>query len=329
MNEAFGMMDEGYFKPRSEILKFINDLLGLNVTKIESLGQGAIYCQILDAMFPGKVPLQKVNWKAKLDWEFVNNLKVLQTAFTKLGIKRVIEVEKLSKCKYQDNLEMIQWLMRFYECNCNKPLSEYDAASKRKGVEPDFSFADKIVVPKIFNPSMNKLHDETEKPKKPATSSQASTTQTNFNHNAASKKTADSNEQKVPSQKLLDAQQNKGRSSSSNLPPPKALGAKTDTPMEKLDKIKKIIQKIDASDAEKLAQISKIVGIKNVQAPHQETHEEQKINTDQQESKVNLEHEQIVQEHNLLHQEDDQNLMHNEDEHDLNKKNENEDDECL
>ena len=107
MNEAFGMMDEGYFKPRTEILKFINDLLQLNVTKIESLGQGAVYCQIIDAMFPGKVALSKVNWKAKLEWEFVNNLKVLQTAFTKIGIKRVIEVEKLSKCKYQDNLELI------------------------------------------------------------------------------------------------------------------------------------------------------------------------------------------------------------------------------
>jgi len=38
MNEAFGMMDEGYFKSRSDILKFVNDLLQVNVTKIESLG---------------------------------------------------------------------------------------------------------------------------------------------------------------------------------------------------------------------------------------------------------------------------------------------------
>lgn len=38
MNEAFGMMDEGYFKSRTEILKFVNELLQLNVTKIESLG---------------------------------------------------------------------------------------------------------------------------------------------------------------------------------------------------------------------------------------------------------------------------------------------------
>lgn len=32
--------------------------------------------------------MNKVNWKAKLDYEFINNLKVLQAALDKLGIKR-------------------------------------------------------------------------------------------------------------------------------------------------------------------------------------------------------------------------------------------------
>jgi hypothetical protein len=35
MNEAFGMMDEGYFTSRGEIITWINDLLKLNITKIE------------------------------------------------------------------------------------------------------------------------------------------------------------------------------------------------------------------------------------------------------------------------------------------------------
>jgi len=69
------------------------------------LGTGAVYCQILDACFPNDVALQKVNWRARLEWEFVNNFKVLQQAFDKLGITKVIEVEKLVKAKYQDNLE--------------------------------------------------------------------------------------------------------------------------------------------------------------------------------------------------------------------------------
>lgn len=52
--------------------------------------------------------------------------------------------------------------MRFYECNCNKAPGDYDAVGKRKGVEPDFSYSDKIVVPKIFNLA-NKPPEKTEK----------------------------------------------------------------------------------------------------------------------------------------------------------------------
>ncbi len=81
------MMDEGYFVPKGEILKWINDLLQvfftflkffkLNLTKIEALGSGSVYCQILDVIYPGKVPVSKVNWKAKLEWEFIQNFKIL------------------------------------------------------------------------------------------------------------------------------------------------------------------------------------------------------------------------------------------------------------
>ena len=44
MDQAIGMMDAGYFCGQSEILKWINETLVLNVTKIEALGAGSIYC---------------------------------------------------------------------------------------------------------------------------------------------------------------------------------------------------------------------------------------------------------------------------------------------
>jgi len=120
------------------------------------MGSGAVYCQILDFMYPDKVPMQKVNFKAKTEYDFIQNFKILQQSFQKLNIKRHIEVEKLIKCRYQDNLEFIQWMKRFSDCNSNSN-KEYDGASRRKGVDPDWGFAHKVVCPKTFDPNGNMI----------------------------------------------------------------------------------------------------------------------------------------------------------------------------
>lgn len=65
MSEAIGIMDSAYFVPRKELLKWVNETLSLKVEKIEDLGSGTVYCQLLDAAFGQMVPMHKVNWKAK------------------------------------------------------------------------------------------------------------------------------------------------------------------------------------------------------------------------------------------------------------------------
>lgn len=85
-------MNSGYFTSRNEIIEWINQLLSIELTKIEQLGSGNIYCHILDAAYPGKVQLSKVKWNAYLEVDFLHNFKILQTAFQKIGIKKVIEV---------------------------------------------------------------------------------------------------------------------------------------------------------------------------------------------------------------------------------------------
>ncbi len=97
--------------------------------------------------------MAKVNWKAKNDYEFIGNLKILQNAFDKIGIKRHVEVEKLAKAKYQDNLEFIQWLKRYYDINCGERGSNYQAEERRGNVPVDMSFAEKTVIPKTYNAS--------------------------------------------------------------------------------------------------------------------------------------------------------------------------------
>ena len=131
MTEAIGMMEGAFFVPRGEIINWINTLLKLEITKIEQTCSGAIACQIIDAISPGSVPMHKVSWTAKHDYEYVANYKILQQVFVKLGLKKEIEVEKLIKGKYQDNLEFMQWIKRYYDMNAN-PSIVYDAVAKRK-----------------------------------------------------------------------------------------------------------------------------------------------------------------------------------------------------
>jgi RP/EB family microtubule-associated protein len=53
----------------------------------------------------------------------------LQAAFKKNNIKKVIDVEKLVKAKYQDNLEMCQWMKKYYDLHYNG--AEYDPLARR------------------------------------------------------------------------------------------------------------------------------------------------------------------------------------------------------
>ena len=124
-------MDAGYFVGRKEIVDWVNETLQLSLTKVEQTASGAVACQLLDRIYPGKVPLSKVNWDAKLDYEFLGNYKVLQNAFTKLKIDKQLPVEKLVRAKYQDNLEFMQWFKRFYELN--NPALDYDPVAARAG----------------------------------------------------------------------------------------------------------------------------------------------------------------------------------------------------
>jgi hypothetical protein len=86
------MLKSGYFTTRKEIIDWINSTLHLNITKIEQLGAGNIYCHILDAAFPAKVPMHKVKWNAQTEIDFLFNFKILQNCFEHLGIARHIEV---------------------------------------------------------------------------------------------------------------------------------------------------------------------------------------------------------------------------------------------
>ena len=68
MNEVTINSNNAIELSRGELLQWLNDLLKTNLSKIEQLGTGAVYCQLADALYPNKLPMSKVNWRAKYDY---------------------------------------------------------------------------------------------------------------------------------------------------------------------------------------------------------------------------------------------------------------------
>jgi len=119
---------------RTELLHWLNDVLHLNYTKVEQCGTGAAYCQIMDTIY-GDVPMAKVKMNAKHEYEYLANFKVLQNVFKGHKIDKPIPVDKLVKCKMQDNLEFLQWTRRYWDQMYGG--QPYDAVARRKGQPTD------------------------------------------------------------------------------------------------------------------------------------------------------------------------------------------------
>ena len=131
--ENFGLMDQAYFVGKKEVLAWVNKVTQANVERIEQLGTGAVHCQLIDAFYEKVVPLSKVNWKARADHEFIHNLRLMQKALVDLKFNKKVDIEKLAKAKYQDNLEFAQWIKKILEPKTMR--EDYDPVARRNGEE--------------------------------------------------------------------------------------------------------------------------------------------------------------------------------------------------
>lgn len=94
---------------RTDLLSWINSQCGLSYSKVEQCGQGSAYCLLFNKLYPQSFNINKVHLNPKNEAEIMHNYKILQFGFTKRGVTREINVERLMKCRLQDNLEFVQW----------------------------------------------------------------------------------------------------------------------------------------------------------------------------------------------------------------------------
>jgi len=118
---------------RREMLAWVNDCLQTKYVKIEEMCSGSAYCQFMDMLFPNCVQLKKVKFKTKLEHEYIQNFKVLQAAFKRMTVDKIVPVDKLIKGRFQDNFEFLQWFKKFFDANYSG--EEYDPVAARGGIE--------------------------------------------------------------------------------------------------------------------------------------------------------------------------------------------------
>ena len=91
--------------------------------------------------------MKRVKFSTMLEHEYIQNCKILQGSFKKVGVDKVsikikeliyrvpilqvVPIEKLVKGRFQDNFEFVQWFKKFFDANYSG--EEYDAVAARGG----------------------------------------------------------------------------------------------------------------------------------------------------------------------------------------------------
>jgi microtubule-associated protein, RP/EB family len=98
----------------------------------------------------------------------VANYKLLQAAFNKQRVQRHVDVDKLIRAKYQDNLEFCQWLKAFYD-QSGQVRENYDPLGVRAKGKGGKKFNDKmenVKAPTIRKPTTPRVIPASRSPQK-------------------------------------------------------------------------------------------------------------------------------------------------------------------
>jgi microtubule-associated protein, RP/EB family len=79
--------------------------------------------------------MHRVKFETQQEFEYVANFKVLQKCFADHAVDKVVPVDRLVKCRMQDNLEFLQWVKKYWD-TYYQGASSYDPVSRRNSKKP-------------------------------------------------------------------------------------------------------------------------------------------------------------------------------------------------
>ncbi|ETI40223.1 hypothetical protein L914_13788 [Phytophthora nicotianae] len=140
---------------RLELLAWLNEFLQTDYTKIEHLADGIAYCQIFDALYPGKVNLQRLNFHARTEMEYEHNLKVLRRTFHVCDIRKEIPIRKLVQGIFQEHFEFLHWIHDYVHRTYPDAVRSYHGFERRQEAlrlsDSDSKFSNTNLIPKDSN----------------------------------------------------------------------------------------------------------------------------------------------------------------------------------
>ena len=125
--------NDAYFNSIPQLLNWASSLLDLEITSIDQMVTGAIFCQLLDACHPRSVLMNNINWKANCETEYISNFKIFQKGLNKNNIEKTIDINRLAKGKQSELNELLQWIYGYYTKNKDNYNEVYNAKKKRNG----------------------------------------------------------------------------------------------------------------------------------------------------------------------------------------------------
>ncbi|XP_017014513.1 microtubule-associated protein RP/EB family member 1 [Drosophila takahashii] len=100
---------------RHDMLQWVNTMVQGHFKKIEELCSGAAYCQMMEMIYPNCINLKRVKMTAKLEHEYLHNLRLFQEAFNRMKVDKAVPIDRLIKGRFQDNFEFLQWFKKFFD----------------------------------------------------------------------------------------------------------------------------------------------------------------------------------------------------------------------
>jgi hypothetical protein len=98
---------------RIELLSWINNTIDADYARIEDLSDGIAYCQIVDSLFPGRIPLHKLAFDPKRTEDRVANLQAFSDGLRSSGYQKQLPLARLASGKFADHAELLQDMYDF------------------------------------------------------------------------------------------------------------------------------------------------------------------------------------------------------------------------